>query len=175
LTVLLTEMADDPNLAISVWDNTVAADIVIFLVTEELLAALDDLTTGDQIKQEIARKRTDPESRVVVVVLEECSWNEVGSPFQRLLGIPRIPGTAVNKPISKFANKDEAWAAVSKEIRQVIEGLHAKAQAVPTSHQGAVQPTTATLMAGFCPRCSAPIIPGAAMCHACGSALNQFP
>jgi hypothetical protein len=53
------------------------------------------------------------EARVVPIIISPCDWED--SPFSKLITLPRN-----HKPINQWENKDAAYLAVAKEIRNIL-------------------------------------------------------
>lgn len=60
----------------------------------------------------------DAEGRVVPVLLSDFPLK--GSKLHELVALPREHG-----PVSRWRDKDAAWAHVAKELRQLVESLPA--------------------------------------------------
>jgi hypothetical protein len=149
LTMLPIEDLDDPNNSISIWSNIQAADIVVCLISEEFLAALDDLTdtTGNNlIRDELLSKRNDPQFRIIPVILSTCTWDTVPV-FARLQALPR--GKTV-----KQMDPDTAWCEVASGIENVMKAMQKQYQQT------------------FCKRCGDPLPANATYCH-CGAARSS--
>jgi hypothetical protein len=55
-------------------------------------------------------------ARVIPIILRPCEWQ--GAPFGKLKALPKD-----GKPITTWANRDEAFLDVAKGIRRVVEEL----------------------------------------------------
>lgn len=97
--------------------NMSDADITLFLVSRDFLAS--DYCMNREMT--LARERhTNGETHVIPIILRPCEWAEVPL-FAKLLG-----GTTDNKPVTKYADLDDAFLDVSKRIRAVVKTLQAK-------------------------------------------------
>jgi predicted MPP superfamily phosphohydrolase len=107
-----------------------------------LLLLSDDYLASDycyDVEMEAARKRNEAGEALVLPVLlrdldlakreetkREPRW------FERLQRVPRGEGQALvdGKPVTSWANEDEAWAAVAREIRAQVNELRSTAKSV---------------------------------------------
>src|SRR6266571_356571 len=169
LTMLPIEYADDANNFTSIWANIDAADIVVVLLSGELLSALDDFVdqqTGiNRILDALEAKREQKEYRLIPIRVRECSWNEDGSSFQKLVALPRS-----GAPIAERSNQDSVWSEVIGEMRAVFKDVQA-ATLLPVSVPQAATPTT-IITPAYCPRCSATINLNSRHCVSCGSQVK---
>ncbi|HOY16953.1 MAG TPA: TIR domain-containing protein [Haliscomenobacter sp.] len=97
------------------WDDAIknklaTADIILLLISSDFLAT-------DYIwKVEIAtamERHERKEARVIPVFIRSCDWS--GMPFSKLNGLP-----SKAKPVSSYADRDEAWVEVVKGIERVL-------------------------------------------------------
>jgi hypothetical protein len=103
-------------------------DSEIFL----LLVSPDFLASDYCYEQEMARalKRHEAgEARVIPIIIEPCDWK--ASPLGRLKAVPRD-----GKPVTEWANQNNAFLDVVTELRRVIENGNV---AAPSSVQAAPQ------------------------------------
>jgi hypothetical protein len=170
LAMLPIEDLDDPNNTISIWSNVAAADIVVCLISEEFLTALDDLTDAQSgnnlIRDEIVAKRQDPQFRIIPVILNQCTWDN-GTVFARLQALP-YRGTI------KQMNTDEAWCNVAQRIEDVMKSLYKQYQQGATQQPQAVLPqpkTTTSIAPSFCRKCGDPLPANATYCT-CGTTVT---
>ncbi len=89
------------------------ADIVLLLVSANFLAS--DYCYDKEMRRALEKDR-EGSSRVIPVILHPCDWH--GAPFGHLRATP-LDG----KPISMFANRDEALTQIAKDIRGAVEEL----------------------------------------------------
>lgn len=95
------------------------ADITLFLISRDFLASNYCMN----VEMELAQKRhTNGETHVIPIILRPCEWGEVPF-FSKLLG-----GTTDNKPVTKYADLDDAFLDVSRRIRAVVKDLQAKSR-----------------------------------------------
>lgn len=100
-----------------------AADIILLLVSASFLASdyCYDIELGLALEREKAG-----EAVVIPVVLRPCEW--ASAPFGRLQALPKN-----GRPITKWKNRDDAFADIANGIRRAAEELNAKraAEAAP--------------------------------------------
>jgi TIR domain len=103
------------------WDDAIAkelasADIILLLISV-------DFNNSQYIwdkELKIAMERHEKnEARVIPVILRTCDWGEM--PYAKLQALPTGA-----KPISSFADKDEAYTDVAKNIRMVVDHIIAQ-------------------------------------------------
>ncbi|MEP7255347.1 MAG: toll/interleukin-1 receptor domain-containing protein [Ferruginibacter sp.] len=99
-----------------VWDEEIknalaVADIILLLISV-------DFNNSKYIWENelnVALKRHElKQVRVIPVILRTCEWGEM--PYAKLQALPTGA-----KPISSFADKDEAYTDVAKGIRMVVD------------------------------------------------------
>lgn len=106
------------------------ADIILLLVSADFLAS--EYCYGVEMKRAMER-HADGSTRVIPVILKHCDWQS--APFGKLLAAPKD-----GKPITTWANEDEAFLDVVHQIRavlpakdsSVVESLH-QPEAVTTT------------------------------------------
>lgn len=100
------------------WDDAIAkelasADIILLLISV-------DFNNSQYIwdkELKIAMERHEKnEARVIPVILRTCDWGDM--PYAKLQALPTGA-----KPISNFADKDEAYTDVAKGIRMVVDHM----------------------------------------------------
>jgi hypothetical protein len=95
-----------------------SADIILLLVSASFLAS--NYCYSREMERAMERHHAG-EATVVPVIVRDCDWH--GAPFGKLLAAPRD-----GKPITSWANPDEAYADVARKIRALVESppKHAK-------------------------------------------------
>lgn len=89
------------------------ANIILLLVSASFLAS--DYCYDKEMARALEKDR-ERSARVIPVILHPCDWQN--APFGNLRATP-LDG----KPVSMFANRDEALTQVAKDIRSAIEEL----------------------------------------------------
>jgi tetratricopeptide (TPR) repeat protein len=111
------------------------ADIILLLVSANFLAS--DYCYDIELKLAMERHEKG-EARVVPVILRPCDWS--GAPFGKLQALPKNA-----KPVTTWANQDEAFTDIAKGIRHAAEDLLARRkQAAPAIDATAEPPNPAT-------------------------------
>lgn len=121
LAIQPVQDALDSANTISIYADVQAADIVVALLSEDLLYALDMLTDqlgNNLILSELEKKAQDTRYRVIPVILSPCSWDAPNSLFWRRQRLPREKET-----VSKYKNRESAWREVMEGLRVVIEEM----------------------------------------------------
>jgi tetratricopeptide (TPR) repeat protein len=108
------------------WDGEInqhlgRADIVLFLVSSDFLAS--DYCYDVEVAQAMKRHKAG-EARVIPVFLRDCDWK--GAPFGKLQGVPTDA-----RPVTSWANRDEAFTDVAKAVRRAAEAMQEKPAAAP--------------------------------------------
>jgi hypothetical protein len=91
-------------------ENLEAADIVLLLVSPDFVAS--DYIYGKELERALERHASG-DARVVPVILRPADWTS--APLGRLQAVPKDA-----KPVTTWANRDEAWADVVQRIRALI-------------------------------------------------------
>lgn len=89
------------------------AQVVLLLVSPDFLAS--DYCYDKEMQRAMERHEAG-EARVLPVILRPCDWQ--GAPFGKLLATPKD-----GKPVAKWANVDEAFLDVSRDIRRAVEAM----------------------------------------------------
>ena len=100
--------------------NLEKADIVLLLVTRYFLAS--DYCYETEMQRAVQRHE-EGTARVIPIILGHCSWDE--SEFKKLQVLPTD-----GKPITSWANREEAFLIVEKGIRQVVDALNGERREV---------------------------------------------
>ncbi|WAP70056.1 toll/interleukin-1 receptor domain-containing protein [Jiella pelagia] len=98
-----------------------AADVVLLLVSPDFLAS--SYCYDVEMKRAMERHERR-EARLIPIILRPCDWQE--SPLRSLLATPRD-----GKPITKWADMDEAFQDVVASIRAALPKQQAAAVAPP--------------------------------------------
>lgn len=100
-----TEWKDDIN------ENLERADVILLLVSPSFIAS--DYCWDVEVQRAMERHAAG-EALVVPVLLRPVDWS--GAPFGKLQGLPKNA-----KPVTTWANRDEAFLDVAKGLRAAIE------------------------------------------------------
>lgn len=90
-----------------------SARIILFLVSPDFIAS--DYCWGTEVHRALERRERG-EAIVVPIIVRPTDWHS--APFGGLQALP--PG---GRPVTTWANRDEAWAEVTAEIRVLIDRL----------------------------------------------------
>lgn len=98
------------------WDVTIkqhlaAADIVLFLISADFINS--DYIDRVEVKEAIANHQAGKQI-LIPIVIRACDF----SSFDQLSRFQALPSHA--KPVSSWANRDEAWLDVVKGLKRVI-------------------------------------------------------
>jgi len=113
-------------------ENLESADIILLLVSPDFLAS--DYCHDVEMQRALARHEKGI-ARVIPVILRPCDWRH--SPFAHLLAAPTD-----GKPITKWANEDEAFLDVVQKIRAALPATHRPEVESSRSGSGAAEPVT---------------------------------
>ncbi len=97
-----------------------SADIILLLVSS------DFISSPYCYSREMARameRHESGEAWVIPVILRHCIWQ--GAPFGGLLAVPRD-----GKPVTAWADQDEALADVAKQVAEAVQALRRRIPAV---------------------------------------------
>ncbi|MGK7912289.1 MAG: COR domain-containing protein [Synechococcus sp.] len=95
--------------------NLEQADIVLLLISADFIAS--DYCYEKEGERALERRETG-KTLVIPVILRECDWQS--SPFSQLQALPKNI-----KPITRWDDRDSAWADVAKGIRNAIAQMQA--------------------------------------------------
>ena len=99
-------------------DNSVSerlerAEIILLLVSSDFLSS--EYCYGVEMKRAIERHEAG-EARVIPIILRPCDWHS--APFGRILALPTDA-----KPVTKWADLDDAFLDIAKGIRAALPTL----------------------------------------------------
>jgi hypothetical protein len=112
--------------------NLEAADVILLLVSADFLHS--DYCYSREMQRAMERHHAGL-AAVIPVILNACDWHV--APFGKLLATPRD-----GKPVTSWANHEEAFADVATHIRKVVEHLQ-HSSVLPASVAAAVDPQAA--------------------------------
>ena len=92
-----------------------SAHIILLLISSDFLAS--DYCYDIEMKRAMDRHQAN-EARVIPIILRPCDWTS--APFGKLQALPKDA-----KPVTTWANRDEAFLNIAQGIRKVVEALHA--------------------------------------------------
>lgn len=87
------------------------ADVILFLVSPDFLASnyCYDVEVGRAMERHVVG-----DTQVIPIILRPCEWQS--APFGKLLATPTD-----GKPITKWADRDDAFLNVTRAIRKAVE------------------------------------------------------
>jgi tetratricopeptide (TPR) repeat protein len=96
-------------------DHLNSAKVILLLVSSDFLAS--DYCYDLEMKRAMERHDAK-EACVIPIALRPCDWK--GAPFGKLQGLPKDM-----KPVTSWANQDEAFTDIARGIRQAVEKIKA--------------------------------------------------
>jgi TIR domain len=94
-------------------EHLAQARIVLLLISADFLAS--DYCWGVEMKQALELHESG-QATVIPIILRPVDWT--GAPFGRLQALPESA-----KPITKWQDRDEAFASVARGVRRAVEAL----------------------------------------------------
>ena len=103
----------------SVWEKEIdarlqSARIILLLVSPEFIAS--DYCYGVEVQEALKRHQAG-NAYVIPVILRPCTWEE--TPLGKLQTLPKG-----GKPVTTWANRDQAYTDIAKGIRKILNSLH---------------------------------------------------
>ena len=103
----------------SAWNNEIQkhfdeSDIACFMVSPNFMKT--DYIHEHEIKKAFERKATDPNFKIVPIILNFCRWTTTNN---NLGDYTALPYTA--KPVMDFNNQDMAWYIIEASLRVMID------------------------------------------------------
>ncbi len=116
---VITEWHDRKLLAGHDWETEIdeqveTADIILLLVSSDFLSS--DYCFGKEMRRALERQASG-EAIVIPIILRDCDWHT--APFSRLQALPTDA-----KPVTSWANRDEAFKDVAIGIRRTVAAGH---------------------------------------------------
>lgn len=104
-----------------------SAQIILLLISADFLAShyCYDIEMGRAMQ-----KHSEGSARVIPVILRSCDWHS--APFGKLLATP-----SDGKPVTMFANQDEAFTNVAKDVRRAAEHFGSQKSPITSIEQKA--------------------------------------
>ncbi|MCB0171195.1 MAG: SUMF1/EgtB/PvdO family nonheme iron enzyme [Anaerolineae bacterium] len=107
----------------AIHQNLHTADIILLLISPDFIAS--DYCYDIEMKKAMARHEAG-EAVVIPIILRPCRWKY--APFGQLQALPKDA-----KPVSRWADSDDAFDNVAGTIDMVVQQLHARRNAPPPS------------------------------------------
>src|SRR5579859_76320 len=104
------------------------ASVILLLISADFLAS--DYCYSVEMMRALRRHKAN-EARVLPILVRPCNWSD--APFAHLQMLPKDA-----LPISKWADKDEAWTDVATSIRRMIEDLPFLSASIPSASRPSV-------------------------------------
>lgn len=117
------------NLAETIDSQINSADLVLLLVSASFLSS--HYCYSIEMQRALERQEKG-ECKVVPVILRACDWSH--SPLGKMMAVPRD-----GKPITSWANPDEAYTDVVQQIRALIQQMPRTHQAVEARESAVIR------------------------------------
>jgi hypothetical protein len=120
----------------SKWDREIAskletAQLVVLLVSSDFIES--EYCYGTEMTRAMARQDAG-QTKVIPIIVRPCLWQD--APFAALSALPPD-----GKPVTSWANQDEAWTAVTigvkLAVKEVLEDTRKRQQAILAAGGGA--------------------------------------
>ncbi len=112
-----------------------SAQVILLLVSASFLAS--DYCYDVELKRAMERHEAG-EARVIPVILRPVDWHD--APFGKLQALPRNA-----KPVTRWTDRDEAFADVARGIRAAVESISGSSGAAPsTRSRSTAEPSSTT-------------------------------
>ena len=98
-----------------IFDELERADVILALVSPDFLAS--NYCYDRELARALERHR-EGSARLIPIVLRPCEWQR--SPLAGIMALPTD-----GKPVTKFADQDDAFLEISTGIRTAIDGIMA--------------------------------------------------
>ena len=95
--------------------NLEAADIILLLISADFLAS--DYCYNKEMTRAL-QKHDAGEAHVIPIILHNVDWHD--APFGHLQALPTGA-----KPVTRWSNREDAWANVANGIRKAVEQINA--------------------------------------------------
>lgn len=96
-------------------ENLESADVILLLVSADFIASKYCFSLE---MRKALKCHEEGTARVIPVILSSCDWHT--APFKKLLAAPKD-----GKAVTSWANQEEAWTDVARQVRSAVEELHA--------------------------------------------------
>jgi hypothetical protein len=104
-------------------ENLEKADVILLLVSSSFIAS--NYCFGREMKRAMERHQ-DGSARVIPVILRTCDWHT--AQFGSLLAAPKD-----GKAVTTWADQDEAFTDVARQVRQAVTAVSRKPSPNPTA------------------------------------------
>ena len=106
------------------WNKTIMAElnkanIILLLISVDFNAS--DFIWDKELASAMKRHE-EGTAHVVPIILRKCEWSDL--PYAKLQALPRNA-----KPVTEYANRDEAFTEIVREITKLVDYVNAKAKA----------------------------------------------
>lgn len=127
---VITEWHDRKIVAGADWKQSIdehltTATVILLLISPDFLAS--DYSYGVEMQRALARHAAG-DACVIPVILRPIDWQ--GTPFAHLQCVPTDA-----KPVTMWANRDDAFRDIAMAIRTAIEQLHPHPSPLPHAQQ----------------------------------------
>ena len=95
-------------------ENLESADVILLLISADFIGSKYCFSL--EMTRALERHR-EGTARVIPVILTPCDWHT--APFKNLLAAPKD-----GKAVTTWANQEEAWTDVARQVRSAVEKLH---------------------------------------------------
>ena len=95
------------------------ANIILLLISVDFNAS--DFIWDKELASAMKRHE-EGTAHVVPIILRKCEWSDL--PYAKLQALPRNA-----KPVTEYANRDEAFTEIVREITKLVDYVNAKAKA----------------------------------------------
>ena len=117
-----------------IFEELERADVIMVLVSPDFLAS--NYCYDREMTRALKRHR-EGSARVIPIVLRPCEWQK--SPLRGIMALPTD-----GKPVTKFADQDDAFLEISMGIRVAIEGI--MVSRLPAAPSGPVVPRASSMV-----------------------------
>ena len=97
-------------------ENLTCSDIILLLVSSSFISS--EYCYSNEMRKALELHEAG-QARVIPIILRPCDWHS--APFGKLLAIPKD-----GKPVTMWANPDEAFTDISKQIRSAVEKINSQ-------------------------------------------------
>lgn len=95
----------------AIFEKLEIADVILLLISSDFISS--QYCFSREMSRAMQRHE-EKEARVVPVILRPCDWKS--APFGKLMAVPKD-----GKPVTTWADRDEAFADIASQIRRIVE------------------------------------------------------